>query len=75
MELSEMMYFASQAIYLDTAAGVETATLEGNGEATWRGYPYCYELDPDTTLDTVNRLLNPYDRDLTAEELHLGTSK
>ena len=75
MELSEMMYFASQVIYLDTAAGVETATLEGNGEATWRGYPYCYELDPDTTLDTVNRLLNPYDRDLTAEELHLGTSK
>ena len=75
MELSEMMYFASQAIYLDTAAGVETATLEGNGEATWRGYTYCYELDPDTTLDTVNRLLNPYDRDLTAEELHLGTSK
>ena len=75
MELSEMMYFASQVIYLDTAAGVETATLEGNGEATWRGYTYCYELDPDTTLDTVNRLLNPYDRDLTAEELHLGTSK
>lgn len=75
MELSEMMYFASQVIYLDTASGVETATLEGNGEATWRGYPYCYELDPDTTLDTVNRLLNPYDRDLTAEELHLGTSK
>ncbi len=75
MELSEMMYFASQAIYLDTATGVETATLEGNGEATWRGYTYCYELDPDTTLDTVNRLLDPYDRDLTAEELHLGTSK
>ena len=72
MEVSEMMYFASQAVYLDTSTGVETATLQGNGETTWRGYTYCYELDPETTLDTVNRLLNPYDRDLKLTDLNLG---
>lgn len=72
MELSEMLYFASQAVYLDTSSGVETATLQGNGEAAWRGYTYCYELDPQTTLDTVNRLLNPYDRDMELTDMNLG---
>lgn len=74
MGIDEMLYFASQAVYLDTASGVETATLQGNGEATWRGYSYCYELDPQTTLDTVNRLLNPYDRDLELTDMNLGKS-
>ena len=74
MELSEMMYFASQAVYLDTSAGVETATLQGNGDASWRGFTYCYELDPETTLDTVNRLLNPYEQDLKLTDMNLGKS-
>ena len=74
MEMSEMMYFASQAVYLDTSTGVETATLQGNGDASWRGFTYCYELDPETTLDTVNRLLNPYEQDLKLTDMNLGKS-
>ena len=74
MELSEMMYFASQAVYLDTSTGVETDTLQGNGDASWRGFTYCYELDPETTLDTVNRLLNPYEQDLKLTDMNLGKS-
>ena len=74
MEMSEMMYFASQAVYLDTSTGVETDTLQGNGDASWRGFTYCYELDPETTLDTVNRLLNPYEQDLKLTDMNLGKS-
>ena len=36
------------------------------------GYTYCYELDPETTLETVNRLINPYDRDLTLEDMNIA---
>ena len=71
LKLSDMLYFASQAIYIDTAAGIQTATLQGDGNATYRGVPYCYALDPQSTLDTVNALLNPYTRDLELDELHI----
>ena len=71
LELSDMLYFASQAVNLNTASGVETATLEGRGDGVYRGNTYCYELDAEKTVETVNRLLNPFDRDLTLEEMNL----
>lgn len=71
LELKHLLYFASQAINVDVDAGVETATLEGNGEASFRGFRYCYELDPENTRDTVNRLINPFTRDLTLEDMNL----
>lgn len=71
LTLENMMYFASKAIDLDPSTGVETATLEGNGFGMYRGYKYCYELDEESTVDTVNRLINPYTRDLTLEDMDL----
>lgn len=71
LPLSNMLYFASQAVYLNPSTGVETATLQGDGEAHYHGYSYCYALDKASTLDTVNRLLNPYDQDLTLEDMNL----
>ena len=71
LELKHMLYFASQAINVDMATGVETFTLEGDGQASFRGFSYCYELDPESTLDAVNRLINPYTRDLTLEDMAL----
>lgn len=71
LELSDMLYFASQAVNLNTASGVETATLEGRGDGVYRGNTYCYELDAEKTVETVNRLINPFDRDLTLEEMNL----
>ncbi|MGE4277105.1 MAG: LCP family protein [Lawsonibacter sp.] len=71
LALTDMLYFASQAIYLDTGTGVETCTLQGNGEVSFRGYAYCYALDPETTLDAVNRLINPYTQALTLEDMNL----
>ena len=36
-----------------------------------QGNTYCYELDAEKTVETVNRLINPFDRDLTLEEMNL----
>ena len=72
LTLDNMMYFASQAINLDPSAAIETATLPGRGDGVYRGYTWCFELDPEGTLETVNRLINPYDRDLTLKDLNLA---
>ena len=71
LELEDMLYFASQAIYLDTSTGVGTATLEGRGDGVYRGNTYCYELDREKTVELVNRLINPFDGDLTLEDMNL----
>ena len=76
LTLDNMLYFAGQAMGLDPSAAVETATLEGNGFGQYRNkiktYKYCYELDPEKTVETVNRLINPYDRELTLEDMNIA---
>lgn len=72
LTLNNMLFFAQKAVDLNTATGVETATLEGNGFGLYNGYKYCYELDEQSTLDTVNRLINPYTRDLTLDDMNLA---
>lgn len=71
LTLNELLYFAGQAMGLDPSAAVETATLPGRGDGVFRGYTWCFELDPEGTLETVNRLINPYDRDLTLKDMNL----
>ena len=75
LTLNELLYFAGQAMGLDISTAVETATLEGNGFGKYRNnskaYKYCYELDPEKAVETVNRLINPYDRDLTLKDMNL----
>ncbi|MEY8316236.1 LCP family protein [Oscillospiraceae bacterium 50-58] len=71
LTLDNMMYFAGQAINLDPSSAVETATLPGRGDGVFRGYTWCFELDPEGTLEMVNRLINPYDRDLTLKDMNL----
>ncbi len=68
--LDDMLYFASCALGLDSA-DIETATLPGRGDGIYQGSSFCYELEPEETLDMVNRLLNPYVRELTPEDLNL----
>ena len=67
-----MLYFASQAIGLDPSTGVETGTLPGRGDGVYRGYIYCYELDPEDTLEMVNRMIPCYTRPLTLEDMRLA---
>lgn len=71
MELNDMLYFASQAINVDISTGVETATLEGRGDGIYKGERYCFELDGEKTVATVNQFINPYTRDLTLEDMDL----
>ena len=71
LTLNNMLFFAQKAIDLDVNSGVETATLEGRGDAIYRGFTWCFELDEEKTVETVNRLINPYTRDLTAEDMNL----
>ena len=46
-------------------------TLEGRGEGVVRGYKYCFVYAAEDILPTINSLINPYNRDLTADDLNL----
>ena len=72
LSMNDMLYFASQGVGLDPSSGVETGTLPGRGDAVYRGSSWCYELDPEGTLDTVNRLINPYDGEMTLKNMDLA---
>ena len=71
LELNDMLWFATQAIYVDPSSDVETATLEGRGDGIFRGQTYCYELNRKTTVELVNRLINPYVQELTLQDMNL----
>lgn len=71
LSATDMLYFGSRAVGLDTTNGVETATLEGNGTVYYGGYSYCYALYTEKAVDVVNRLLNPYTRALTAADMNI----
>ena len=75
LALNDMLYFASQAVNVDLSSGVETATLEGRGDAVYRKYTYCYELDPEKTVETVNRLLNPYTREMSLDDMNIAKAQ
>ena len=49
--------------------------LTGDGDARYKGQSYCFQLDKQSTLDTVNALINPYTRDLEMDELNIFTVK
>lgn len=71
LDLSELVYFATKAVYVDLSSGVTTKTLEGRGNAQYRGYSWCYELDEKKTLADINALLNPYAAEITADMAHI----
>ncbi len=72
LALNDMLYFASQAVNIqDISASVSTATLEGRGDGVYRGNRYCYELDAEKTVETVNAFINPYEEEMTLEDMHL----
>ena len=75
LSVSDMLYFASQAVNLDPSSAVSTATLPGRGDGVYHGYRYCYELEPEETLEIINQLINPYDEPLTLEDLNLGKAE
>ncbi len=71
LSVSDMVYFATQAIYMDLETGVSTKTLEGRGDANYKGYSWCYELDREKTLADINAMLNPYTTPVTEDMAHI----
>lgn len=71
LKAEDMVYFATQALYIDLDTGVATKTLKGRGDATYKGYTWCYELDKEQTLTDINEMLNPYTAPVTDEMAHI----
>ncbi len=66
LKLSDLAWFGEQLIGMGTG-NVSFYTLPG----AWSDSRNRYMLDADATLDMVNRCLNPYVTDRTAEDLNL----
>ena len=71
LSITDIIYFASQALYLDFSDDVTFATLPGNGEVHYDGVMYYYQLYPQQTLELFNRLINPYTTDLTMDMVEI----
>lgn len=71
LNAEDILYFATQALYLDMDTGVSTKTLEGRGDAIYRGFTWCYELDKEKALADINAMLNPYTTPVTDEMAHI----
>lgn len=71
LSASDLSWFATQALKLDTAEDVAFDTLPGDGSTTCKGVSWCYELYPEECLDILNRLVNPYTTDLTMKIVNI----
>ena len=71
MPLETMLWFAEPMLGLDLSTGLEVATLPGNGDTTYRGTRWCYQLYPEECLEIMNRALNPYTTDMTLEMMDI----
>lgn len=69
--LTDMLYFGEQALGLDLEQGMSMATLPGDGQVTYRGVDYYYELYEEETLEIINAYLNPYTTEITPEAAHI----
>lgn len=67
LSATDILWFATQALGLDTGAAVSTATLPGDGDVKYRGVSWCYQLEREECLEIFNRLLNPYTTEITLD--------
>lgn len=71
LQLGEMLWFAEAALKFDLTNDLSTATLPGDGNVTYKGWTYCYELYPEEVLDIVNTMLNPYTTEMTLDHMNI----
>lgn len=73
--VTDLTYFASKALEFDFTNGLTTSVFPGDGSVTYKGWTWCYELDPEGVLDIVNNGgLNPYTTDITMDMLDIVQS-
>ena len=68
---TDIAWFAAKALGLNLSTGVSSDTLPGDGNVTYRGTSYCYELYPEDSLELINKLVNPYTSALTLEDINI----
>lgn len=71
LSATDMVWFATQALQVDVDSAVTQGTLEGDGGSRCRGFSYCFTFKAEDILPVLNEQVNPYDRPLTAADLHL----
>ncbi|MEG2000500.1 MAG: LCP family protein [Evtepia sp.] len=68
---SNIAYFGSKALSLNPSEDVSANTLPGDGDVTYRGYRWCYQLHEEETLALLNQLVNPYTEDLSLDDTNI----
>ncbi len=68
---TNLAWFASQAMGLNLNTGITGNALPGDGNVTYKGTKYCYELYPEQCLDMINATVNPYLTSLTLQDLNI----
>ena len=68
---TDIAWFSAKALGLNLSTGVSSDTLPGDGNVTYRGTSYCYELYPEDSLELINKLVNPYTSALTLEDVNI----
>lgn len=71
LSVTDIIYFATEALSLDLSRDITFATLPGNGEVHYGGVKYYYQLYPQQTLDLFNQYINPYTTDLTMDMVEI----
>jgi LCP family protein required for cell wall assembly len=71
LTLSDLAWFAGKAINLNLSTGVSGNGLPGDGNVSYNGTKYCYELYPEESLAMINELVNPYTTDLTLDDVNI----
>ena len=71
LSVTDMAWFATQAINVDLSTGLKQGSLEGRSDSYYKGHSWCYTYKAEDILPTLNEILNPYDMDLTAGDLDL----
>ena len=71
LSMQDMLYFATKAMEVDVSTAITQGNLDGRGEGVVNGYKYCFVYEAEDILPTINSLINPYTRDLTADDLNL----
>lgn len=71
LSITELAYFATAALSLDFSSDVSFATLPGDGDTTYKGIPWYYQLYPEQCLELINTMVNPYTTDITLDMTHI----
>lgn len=69
LKLSDMMWFASKALSVDVDA-INSSTMPYVDIGRFRG-AYYFLADPEQTVPLINEQFNPYNRDITLDDLQV----